>query len=280
MNQDLIRVSLVEYALELINRDRITNGFTPVVLGNNPAAQKHAEERNANEYISHWDVNGMKPYMRYTLAGGVNREAENCSVIEITWIGGKDPTYRIDPKEKLFEAQSGLMNSPGHQKNILDKWHEKVNLGITYNDERLDYVQQFEGDYIEFIELPTIIQGHLVMAGSIKLGELYNITVHFDPLPLPLTPTQLEASPYDYSYSLGEIVGLLLPPPPPDSHYIDLPPYVVVTTLWNTNQKGNFEIEADVGLFLEQGKGVYTIVVWVETEGEQVALTNYSIFIN
>ena len=53
-----------------------------------------------------------------------------------------------------------------------------------------------------------------------------------------------------------------------------------MTTLWNTNQKGNFEIEADVGLFLEQGKGVYTIVVWVETEGEQVALTNYSIFIN
>lgn len=171
------------------------------------------------------------------------------------------------------------MASPDHRKNILDKWHKKVNLGIAYDNERLDLVQQFEGDYIDFKELPNISGSILSMTGQVKLGNIENVSLYYDPLPQPLTPTQLDAPPYDYAYGLGEDIGTILPPPPPNYFYTDLLPTDVIAMTWITNTDGSFTIEADISKILEQGKGVYTIVVWVETNGEFVAISNYSIFI-
>jgi len=270
---------LIQYALELINKDRTDYGLLPVILGNNTAAQKHAEERLANGYMSHWSMDGLKPYMRYTLAGGINCEAENGSMRQIYWIGGKDPSYRINPKETLEEAQDGLMTSPGHKKNILNKWHKKVNLGIAYDEERLDLVQQFEGDYINFIELPTVSGDILSMEGEVNLGTIENIVIYYDPLPQPLSIEQLEAPPYDYAYSFGEKIGVILPPLPSGFHYIDLLPTDVVAFIWDTEPDGFFTVKTDISTILEKGMGVYTVVVWVETSGDYVDISNYSIFI-
>ena len=270
---------LVTYALELINRDREANGLAPITLGSNMAAQKHAEERLANEYGSHWGIDGLKPYMRYTLAGGENYEAENGFFTETIWYGGRDPSYRRDPKEMLEQAQQGLMASPSHRKNILDKWHKKVNLGIAYDNERLDLVQQFEGDYIDFSDPPSISGSILSVTGEVTLGTIENISLYYDPLPQPLSPDQLDAPPYDYAYGLGEDIGTILPPLPPGLYYIDLLPTDVIATTWDTNPDGLFTIKADISKMLELGEGVYTVVVWVETDGEFVAISNYSIFI-
>ena len=124
--------TLVLYMLDLINEDRAENGLDPVVLGTNTAAQQHAEEMLNAGYLAHWNLDGLKPYMRYTLAGGFNYEGENVS----------GPPYYTDPDTLLHQnvldllknAQEGLMNSPGHRRNILDKWHKKVNIGIAFND--------------------------------------------------------------------------------------------------------------------------------------------------
>ena len=270
---------LVTYALELINRDRMANGLESVTLGSNTAAQKHAEERLANRYGSHWGMDGLKPYMRYTLVGGENYEAENGFFTETIWYGGRDPSYRRDPKEMLEQAQQGLMASPGHRKNVLDKWHKKLNLGIAYDNERLDLVQQFEGDYIDFSKLPSISGSILSMTGKVTLGTIENVSIYYDLLPHPLTPTQLDAPPYDYAYGLGEDIGTILPPPPPGSFYIDLLPNDVIATTWDINSDGSFALEADIDKMLNTGKGIYTVVVWVETGGEFVAISNYSLFI-
>lgn len=270
---------LVSYALELINRDREAQGLGTVSLGSNTAAQKHAEERLANKYLSHWGLDGLKPYVRYTLAGGINYESENGFSTETIWIGGKDPSYRIDPKEILEEAQKGLMASPGHRRNILNKWHKKVNLGIAYDAERLDLVQQFEGDYIEFSVPPVVIGNNLSMVGRVTLGTIENIDLYYDPLSQPLSVKQLEAPPYDYAYGLEEDVGTILPPLPPDIFYIDLLPTDVIAETWDIGSDGLFFIEADIGVILGEGNGVYTVVIWVETGGEYVAISNYSIFL-
>jgi hypothetical protein len=42
---------------------------------------------------------------------------------------------------------------------------------------------------------------------------------------------------------------------------------------------GSFNIEANVSPILGRGRGVYTVVIWVEINGEFVAVSNYSIFI-
>jgi len=271
---------LVAYALELINRDRMANGLELVILGSNTAAQKHAEERLANRFGSHWGMDGLKPYMRYTLAGGENYEAENGFMTETYWIGGRDPSYKRDPKEMLEQAQQSLMTSPGHRKNILDKWHEKVNIGVAYNNERLDLVQQFEGDYIDFDAPPNISNNTLSMSGHITLGTIENVSLYYDPLPQPLSPAQLDAPPYDYAYGLGEDIGTILPPLPSGFYYIDLLPTDVVAKTWDANSDGLFTVEADIGKMLEVGEGVYTVVVWVEANGEFIAVSNYSIIID
>jgi uncharacterized protein YkwD len=270
---------LVAYALELINQDREAHGLSPVILGSNTAAQKHAEERLANRYGSHWGMDGLKPYMRYTLAGGENYDAENGFFTETIWSGSKDPSYKRDAKEMLEQAQEGLMDSPGHRRNILDKWHKKVNLGIAYDDERLDLAQQFEGDYIDFSKSPNITDSILTMAGEVSLGTIENVSLYYDPIPQPLTPAQLDAPPYDYAYDSGEDIGTILSPPPPGSFYIDLLPNDVIATTWDVNSDGAFTIKASIDKILQKGEGVYTVVVWVETGGEYVAISNYSVFV-
>ena len=58
------------YMLELINAERIEVGLHPVALGDNVAAQVHAEASLKYCFSSHWGIDGLKPYMRYSLAGG------------------------------------------------------------------------------------------------------------------------------------------------------------------------------------------------------------------
>ena len=160
--------------LELINGDRQANGLDLVTLGDNPAAQEHAEEMSANGYLSHWGMDGMKPYMRYTLAGGVNYEGENASgVITSSWL---DVLARaVFPEEQLQETQQGFMESPGHRRNIVDPLHKKVNLGIACNRTTCAVVQQFAGEYVKFSEKPAIVDGVLVMAGQLDKTYCYDV---------------------------------------------------------------------------------------------------------
>ncbi|MDP2744578.1 MAG: CAP domain-containing protein [Dehalococcoidia bacterium] len=308
---------LARYALDLINIDRQAAGLTPVVLGSNTAAQKHSEDLLANSYLAHWGTDGMKPYMRYTLAGGFNYEGENGYRTWTTRSGNKDPLYKRDPRQMLEEAQKSLMASPGHRTNILTKWHKKVNIGIAYDNESLCLVQQFEGDYISFGQLPVLLNGVLSLSGETRVGfAVDQIQVWYDPLPHPLTLGQLDKT---YAYSLGKPAVFIRPPPPPRSYYtesvstfsrevypdpynippntpplpqsgtsiLETPPSSRVTetvrwvdaTQWNIS--GNsFAIRADLSQIVTNfGRGVYTIVIWADAGDESVDLTNYSIFI-
>ena len=68
--------------LELINAERARAGLNPVILGDNIAAQLHAEAALENCFSSHWGVDGLKPYMRYSLAGGYQSNGENGSGLD------------------------------------------------------------------------------------------------------------------------------------------------------------------------------------------------------
>ena len=77
LRSDQRSMELKEYMLGLVNNIREDEGLPPVLLGNNIAAQLHAE-RSLKDCISgHWGTDGLKPYMRYSLAGGIQANAEN-----------------------------------------------------------------------------------------------------------------------------------------------------------------------------------------------------------
>ena len=74
---ELRHLELKQYMLELINEERAAVGLSPVSLGDNIAAQIHAESSLENCFSGHWGIDGLKPYMRYSLAGGYQSNGES-----------------------------------------------------------------------------------------------------------------------------------------------------------------------------------------------------------
>lgn len=142
--------------LELINAERASAGLFPVTLGDNVAAQLHAESALENCFTGHWGIDGLKPYMRYSLAAGYQSNGENgvgkrFCVREGMRFRPNDPI-----EEEIRDAMIGLMESPGHRRNILRSSHRKVNIGLAWDRYNIAFYQHFEGDYVEYDELPTI----------------------------------------------------------------------------------------------------------------------------
>jgi hypothetical protein len=277
------QLELVQYALGLVNLDRQAAKLAPVTLDYNAAAQKHADDMLANFYLSHWGTDGLLPYMRFTLEGGVNYESENSS-----YNGWFDRTQtpsnyvEIDPKKVLRSLEDEMMlndaaSNWGHRDNILNSWHKQVNIGIAYDKYRLALVQQFEGNCVEFSQPPQIVQNVLSLRVRIIQQPLEAIAMYYDELPHPRTPTELLAGPH--SYSLGAMAGIVLPPPPPGQFYSKLPAGAVLASSWKAGEDGAFEIQADCTPVLSKGKGVYTVVIWNKSGPEAKALTNFSIFL-
>ncbi|MBI2578121.1 MAG: CAP domain-containing protein [Candidatus Aenigmarchaeota archaeon] len=274
---------LRNYALQLINEDRTQNGLKPVALGNNNAAQQHAEDMIENRFLSHWGSDGSKPYMRYTKAGGKGSIAENAAFSGFFYYEPNAVT--IDPKESIETHEYQMVNDDadsnwGHRDNILDKNHNKVNIGIAYDSTHLAYVQDFEDDYILWSEPISYSSGILSMEGTSSLGTIQNVALYYDLTPVRLTQSDLLSYFYRGAYSLGDEAGYILAPPPLGSYYdtSSMNYKYVEASRWHVNG-GSFAITANIQPLLSKGSGVYTVVLWAKNGNDNVALTTYSIFI-
>ncbi len=272
------QADLYQYMLDIINKDRQAAGLNPVALNYNAAARIHAKDMLDNNYqAAHWGTDGLKPYMRYTVAGGLNYDQENSAYYS--------SSAAINVKQRLQELETQMMTNDAasnwsHKDNILNKWHKKVNLGIEYNNNTLALVQQFEGDYVEYSQPPTLngkllsLTGHFLQAGFV----LNNISVAYDSPPQSLTTAQLNQDQYHH-YSLGDRLGIILPPPPPGQLYNSLPANSIVATKGNFDYNGWFYIQTDISTILSKGPGVYTIVLVALAGNAPVNMTNYSLFV-
>ena len=208
--------------LELINAERLKAGIGTVVLGDNIAAQLHAEDSLENCYSSHWGLDGLKPYMRYALTGGYQSNGENGS--------GRDYCITASHRyhaigsvyEEIREAMEDWMESPGHRANILRPWHKKVNIGLAWDSYNVSAFQHFEGDYVEYDQLPSIKGGVLSVSGTLKHGvHLRNsrdlsVMIFHDPPPHSLTRGQVSRT---YCYDSGRPIAGLAPPLSGGRHY-------------------------------------------------------------
>ena len=314
--------------LELINKERVNAGVGPVTLGNNIAAQLHAESSLANCFSSHWGVDGLKPYMRYSLAGGYQTNGENGSGSDYC-IKASDRYRALGSIEsEVWEMMEGLMNSPGHRRNILDKWHKKVNIGLAWDNYNIVGYQHFEGAYVEFDELPGITNGKLSLSGrainEVRFSDKreLGLQLYFDPPPDSLTRGQVSRT---YCYDSGlqiaafrypltgnsywaedEFTKINAPCPDPydvspnalgprshdEAHRFWEQAYAasqaqvlqIITVPWLTASQWtaagtDFSVTADIGELLSKyGPGVYTILIWGKVGGEDVPISQYSIF--
>ena len=198
--------------LKLINEARAGAGVSRVELGVNRAAQIHAENSLENCMAAHWGADGLKPYMRYSLAGGNQSNAEN-------WYGSDycitaSDGYReiTDVSSEIRRAMQEWMESPGHRDNILDPSHKKVNVGMAWDTFNFVAYQHFEGDYVEYTALPVIEGGRLSFEGRVKngakfgVGQIFPARIDYDPPPHQLTRGQVART---FCYGPGQPVAYL-----------------------------------------------------------------------
>ena len=317
-----------EYMLELINLERAKVGAPPVVLGDNIAVQLHTESALANCFSSHWGLDGLKPYMRYTLAGGYQNNGENGSGLDYCIKAGDRYAPLSSIESEIREAMDGWMNSPGHRRTLLTREYRKVNIGLAWDKYNFAAYQHFEGDYVDYSEPPTLDNGVLSFAGNTKNGITFRrrqdlgVQVYYDPPPHTLTRGQVSRT---YCLESGTIVAALRPPltggayyprhqftlpytqcPDPYQIPADAPapnspreasrfwqaaynqsqsmPDLQVTAPWITASRftargESFSVRANISQVTDQhGPGVYTITVWGNAAGEDIVISEYSIF--
>ena len=201
--------------LELINAERRRNGLNPVILGGNVAAQLHAESALENCFSSHWGMDGLKPYMRYSLAGGDQSNGENGSGLDYC-IKASDGYRANRPiEQEIRETMDGWMSSSGHRRNILDPGHKRVNIGIAWDRYNTVMYQHFEGDYVEYERAPSISNDILSFSGTTKNGVRFSqegdlgVQVYYDPPPHELARGQVART---YCYDSGRKVASLREP--------------------------------------------------------------------
>jgi len=274
---------LTEYALQIINEDRKSFNLPPVIISNNEAAQVHADDILKTRAISHWMTNGEKPYMTYAIYGGRGKVSQNVGFggyqnveecIQQTAICAK-----LDPKAKIKSTEYAMMyddasSNWGHRDNILDKHHTHVSLGISYNDYTFVLVQNFENNYIKFRKLISEDKGQVTFAGTIPRGNLYGIEIYYDVLPTSKVYFENRDA---TSYGNGDFIAAVVKPLPENQYYEQSSDYtLIVANKWIAND-GAVDVSFDISPLMTK-RGVYTIIVTIDVDGETFPVASYPVF--
>ena len=196
--------------LDLINYERQNAGLDPVTLGNNTAAQAHADAMLQDCFSSHWGLDGLKPYMRYSLAGGYQRNLEQ----------GIGPSYcsyslfaAVELADDVRDTMELLMDSPDHRDNILDPRQAKVNIGLAFDGRNVMTVLVYEYGYVSFDRPPAIRDGMLSFSGrtdgvSFPSASDMQVVLLYDPPPQNLTVGQVARTD---CYNSGYPIAVFIP---------------------------------------------------------------------
>ena len=211
-----------QHLLERTNDEREKAGVPTVKMGENPAAQLHAEAALRGCYSSYWDRWGLKPNARYVLSGGTGSDGENL-IGSSYCITSRDFYTPLDPIEvEIDEAVQSWIESPGHQANMLNPSHTELNLGIAYDRYNIVMVQHFASDYVSYEKPPAIDdRGRLSLKGKVEgatmeIGDVSSLIIAYDPPPRMLARGQLART---YALCAPTRIGYLLKPLPPGWTY-------------------------------------------------------------
>ena len=206
--------ALVNYTLAIINQNRTSMGLDPVVLSPIPSGQEHADSMLQNGYFSHWDTNGDKPYMRYSLLNGTGYVEENVAYEytgQLIFLSTQSVEKGIGQLEWQMMNNDSACCANGHRDNILNADHNRVSIGIAYNANYLYLVQDFE-TYLASLSTPVDQGNTVTLEGNTSQALSPNsVEVYYDPLPSPISPSNLSTV-YNTPYGPGTFVGGAVPP--------------------------------------------------------------------
>ena len=158
----LTREDANRYILELINRDRASEGLDPVVWDETAAraGQRHVEDMARHGFTAHWGSDGSVPEQRYTESGGTHMVQENAGCFADGKMRELDPDPTFDP-ESIAKVQSAFFDEvppkDGHRRNILKAWHTHVGVGLAMakGSKVVCLAQEFTDQYGTYDDLPA-----------------------------------------------------------------------------------------------------------------------------
>lgn len=279
--------TLAAYALVVINQDRAANGTGPVVLDYNQAAQQHADSMLYYGYFSHFDTQGLKPYMRYSLLGGDGANYENVAYSYYSiphYLSTAAVEGAVQQLERSMVYNDSICCANGHKYNILDPLHNKVSIGIAYTSTHVYFDEEFENDYIGMNFTLTAANSsnpyYVTMTGYAVAGTPLpnSIYIGFDSLPAPETRTQLNNGPHEYGP--GALEGGVLPP---SGLFGSCGQFTSGTTVcadtWKFSSKGVDIAFSLLDFIKHYGPGVYTVYL-ITGSTTASALTSISVFVS
>lgn len=255
-----------KYMVQLINRDRASQGLPPVVLDEGPATtagQAHADDMARLGYLGHWGSDGSVPEQRLTEAGGADVDFENAYCVTDEKRRSLEPNPRI-PAAEIERAESMFFNEQppmdGHRKTILGKWRKRVGIGIALprpsdNEIIVPCIsQEFVDTYGTYEPIPKSIKlgATLHVAGTlsqdVKIGAVALARID-EPKPLPASELNKRRN---------------YPQPQP---YEMFWPHGYQTRIELKTSGQSFSIDVPVS---DHGqRGLYEVSVWAQHPGEK-----------
>ncbi len=252
--------------VQLINRDRASQGLPPVTLDEGPptaAGQAHAEDMARLGYLGHWGSDGSVPEQRVTEAGGADVDFENAYCVTDEKRRSLEPNPHISPVE-IERAESMFFNEQppmdGHRKTILGKWRRRVGIGIAMPHPAENEIivpcisQEFVDNYGTYDALPKSIKlgATLHVAGTlsndVKIGAVGLGRIE-EPKPLPSSELNKRRT---------------YPQPQPYEMYW---PHGFQTRIELKTNGQSFSIDVPVS---DHGqRGLYEVSVWAQHPGEK-----------
>ena len=246
--------------LEMVNEERAVEKVPLVAMDElaTQVATKHAIAMATGEFASHWGRDGLKPYQRYSFAGGTHATAENISAADNTW-SMKVEDLKQDAAYLHLRLYQQKPPHDGHRRTILAPQHTHVGFGLAVEQLRLRLVELFVAKHVEIGEINRKAKpgDQVILSGRVMNPEhlLSYIEVLYEPLPnVPELSWLKQARPY----SLPNESFLLRPKIPPPYKYADGSGSGIVEIF----PDGTFTTPIT---FFRTEPGIYTIVAWIKT---------------
>jgi hypothetical protein len=151
----------LEYGLfNFLNKERKRYGLPKLFFQNDlqRVARKHSKDMAQNDYFDHTNLDNKSPQDRF-------KQAEVSEVIS-----GENLAKVRGFKNPVKTAHVGLMNSPGHKANILQKAYNCVGIGLSISTDKTYYfTQNFSYRKLYILGNPKIIRFNRKLKFKLKI---------------------------------------------------------------------------------------------------------------
>lgn len=170
---DSLSMTLKLIHLKNINKSRSKRKLNSLKLNilASRLANQICDEAAKENYISHWNLKGEKPYHRWGKLKQFSHIEENTFLYESNYIlskNWKEALKLMKEGHDSFMAEKAPYD--GHKQTILRKPHTSVGLGFAFNGKQFRYNEEFLDEYIINVE---------VVNNTISFKPINDKHVHF-----------------------------------------------------------------------------------------------------